>query len=283
MVILKTERLLAERPAISSDSFTTASQQIAAEQRKVRAEFVFMLGGELADAPDAAANMNDIDETQEAEGEQDILAGRNANAGHIALLRAIRAMSRAAASLTVTEPTTALPYERTALTQLESAFSRSRILLRALTTRERLDLSRRLTGELTDAVRDVRPSTEPEENPRTTALRRVLSDVAALAATTRFDASTSTQASALAERVLHVDASSKGLQEVAAQLASAASAIGDGRAAIARESLDRASVGLAYALRGALLEAPIGVQTTNDARMSGALVDALRSTKPSPR
>src|SRR6185295_10183979 len=98
-------------------------------QRKVRAEFVFMLGGELADAPDANASLTDLNEEKEAEGEQDILAGRNANAGHIALLRAIRAMSRAATSLNVAEPTTALPYERTALTNLESAFSHARILL----------------------------------------------------------------------------------------------------------------------------------------------------------
>src|SRR6202008_277805 len=112
MVILKTEQLIAKRGTVSAEDYGAEAQQIAAEQRKVRAEFVFMLGGELADAPDVAASMTEINEEQEAAGEEDVLAGRNANAGHIALLRAIRAMSRAAAALTVTKPDTALSHEK---------------------------------------------------------------------------------------------------------------------------------------------------------------------------
>jgi len=156
MVIVKTERLIARRATMQPTEFADESAQLAAEQRKVRAEFVFMLCGELADAPDVAASMTDINEAEEAGRESDILAGYNANAGHVALIRGIRSMSRAATSLTTADPTAALPHERAALDQLERAFSHSRILLRALATREKLDLSRRLTGSLADAVSDAR-------------------------------------------------------------------------------------------------------------------------------
>jgi len=181
MVIVKTERLIARRAAMSPTDFADQSQQLAAEQRKVRAEFVFMLGGELADAPDVAASMTDINEEEEAGRESDLLAGYNANAGHVALIRGIRAMSRAAASLTTGDPSAALPHERVALDQIERAFSHSRILLRALATRERLDLSRRLSGSLTDALSDVRPVADAKRDAASVTLRRALSDVSALA------------------------------------------------------------------------------------------------------
>jgi hypothetical protein len=268
MVILKTERLIAKRASLSTEDFQNESAQIAAEQRKVRAEFVFMLGGELADDPSLSASMTDLNEEAEAEGEADLLAGRAANAGHIALLRAIRAMSRAAASLTTNEPTTALPYERTALTALESAFSRARILLRALTTRERLDLSRRMTGSLTDAVRDIRPRAEPQLDSRTTALRRVLAEIAA--------GPSSAQASELAERVLRIDASSKAMQGVADQLNRAAGALSSNLGEDAKKSLDQAATALAAELRSGLPASPHEAAGAADARLNGALADALR-------
>src|SRR5262249_47359362 len=162
-----TERLAARKPQMSPEEFATSAAEIAAEQRKVRAEFVFMMGGELADASDAL-NMTEINEEAEANGEDDILAGHNANQGRLALVRAIRSMSRAATSLTSADLPGALPHERAALSQLERAFSHARIILRALTERERLDLTRRLTGVLTDASRDSRPRAEPEAEPRVT-------------------------------------------------------------------------------------------------------------------
>jgi len=274
MVILKTERLLARRATMSQEDYGSEAQQLAAEQRKVRAEFVFMLGGELADAPDVAASMTEINEETEAAGESDILAGRNANAGHIALLRAIRAMSRAAASLTVANLDPALPEERTALTQLESAFSHTRILLRALSTRERLDLSRRLTGVLTDAVREQHPSPEPTLDQRTVDLRRALSEIASIAASANFADSAATRASLVAEKILRVDATAKPLQAVAHQLSDAAREMQRGRAAEAHVLLDRAATGLATMLRGGFVEAPRGERSIDAARLAGALRDA---------
>ncbi|MGH9887741.1 MAG: DUF4175 family protein, partial [bacterium] len=128
MVILKTERLSVKKPTMSAGDYGTAAMELAAEQRKVRAEFVFMMGGELVDAPDAE-DMTTINEEAEAEGEADLAAGRNLNRGRVALQRAIRAMSRAAQSLTNADLSTALTHERAALVQLEQAFSRTRILL----------------------------------------------------------------------------------------------------------------------------------------------------------
>jgi hypothetical protein len=280
MVIVKTERLIARRGSLSAEALADESQQIAAEQRKVRAEFVFMLGGELADAPDVAESMTEINEEEEAERESDILAGRNANAGHTALLRAIRAMSRAAASLTSAEPTVALPHERTALTQLERAFSHSRILLRALTTRERLDLSRRLTGSLADAAGDSRPAMETETGSTALELRRLLTDIAALAGSRERGPSAASRAATLAERVLRVDPSSRTLQDASSQLSAAATSLGANDAARARESLERASASVIAVLRGELPAAPHRSPSIEEARLGGAFVDALRAGRP---
>src|SRR5262245_38761889 len=148
-------------------------------------------------------------------------------------------MSRAATSLTSVDLTTALTHERAALVQLERAFARTRILLRALTQRERLDMTRRLTGALDEAARNARPPLEPELDANAIALRRALGGIAALAGTQQLDAGSAERASHLAESVLRVDASSKPLQDAAALLTSSATAIARGRTNEARDLLDR--------------------------------------------
>jgi hypothetical protein len=282
MVIVKTERLIAQRATMSAADFADASQQIAAEQRKVRAEFVFMLGGELADAPDVAASMTDINEEEEAGRESDILAGYDANAGHVALIRGIRSMSRAASTLTNVDPAAALPHERAALAQLERAFSHSRILLRALATRERLDLSRRLSGSLADAATDARPAAEPRRDAAAIALRRVLSDVTALAGGVTRDASdvAAARSAALAEEALRIDPSAPALQEVSAELAKAASALAARHGDDAAAALDRAATGIVKVLRNELPDAPTDARNLGERRMNGALVDAARARTP---
>jgi hypothetical protein len=277
---VKTERLIARRAAMTPSEFADSSAQLAAEQRKVRAEFVFMLGGELADAPDVAASMTDINEEEEAGRESDLLAGYNANAGHVALIRGIRAMSRAAASLATADPTTALPQERSALTQLEQAFSHSRILLRALATRERLDPSRRLTGSLADAAGDTRPISEPSRDGASVTLRRILADVSTLAAKRDFASADAAQASALAEATLRVDPSSPAVQDVAAQLSKAAPEIAAHRVDEAAATLDRAASALARVLRRELPAAPARERELSRRRIDGALADGARKRTP---
>jgi hypothetical protein len=185
-------------------------------------------------------------------------------------------MSRAAASLTVADLGPALPHERAALTQLESAFSHTRILLRALSTRERLDLSRRLTGVLTDAVRERHPSVEPQIDERGTRLRRALADLASIAGAPTFNDSIASEASLVAERVLRVDAAARPLQDVAQLLSDAGRAIAARQSETARTLLDRAATQLVAVLRGNALDAPGVRQSTDDARLAGALRDAAR-------
>ena len=123
---------------------------LAAEQRNVRAEFVFMMGGELADAPDLGI-LTKLNEEAEAAPAKATCRRPSARTG----------AARAAAGHPSDEqrgdvadvdrrPRTALPDERAALVQLQRAFARTRYILRALTERERLDLSRRLTGVLAE-------------------------------------------------------------------------------------------------------------------------------------
>ena len=280
MVILKTERLQAQKSAMSAEDYANAAAEIAIEQRKVRAEFVFMMGGEVADAPNPDAAVSDLNEEAEAEGENDLAAGRMENRGRVALLRAIRAMSRAATSLTVADLPPALTHERTALTQLEQAFSRSRILLRALTEREKLDVSRRLTGSLADVTRDVHPIVEPEENARVAELRKALSAVASVASHRSFANDASSTISNVGATVLRVDPSNKPLQAVAASLSSAAVAIERDRTNDAHRDLERAVTGLAEVLRSHLLDAPTAASGLDANRLGGALSDALRSRPP---
>jgi hypothetical protein len=282
MVIVKTERLLASKSTMTADAFSSESQDIAAEQRKVRAEFVFMMGGEIADAPDPNADPNNLNEVAEAEGESDLAAGRMFNQGRVALQTAIRAMSRAATSLAIGAPAPALPSEREALGQLEQAFSRTRIILRALTQQEQLDLTRRLSGKLTDAARTERPSPNPAADPSVTMLRRSLADIASLSGDRRSSAATSAAVSALAEQVLRVNPSDSSLQSVAALLDSAATSVARGNQAGARAQLDRATTGLATAVRRTLLTAPVERGQANVNQLNGALIDALRPAGGTP-
>ena len=215
MVILKTERLLANRASMSTDAFREGALDIAAEQRQVRAEFVFMLGGELTDA---GLDLSTLNEEEEAAGEDDLAAGRLVNQGRADLMRAIRTMSRAAARLAEPNVQAALPIEKEALVYLQRAFSRSRYILRTLSERERIDLSRRLTGTLAALARPSRPAAESAANPRVAALRRVLADIAALAADSTSGAAVrQTRASELAQRLLEIDPASAVFREIAAQ------------------------------------------------------------------
>ena len=115
-----------------------------------------------------------------AEAEGDLLAGRLQNQGRVDMTRAIRAMSRASASLTDANLEQALRDERAALDNLMRAFSRSRFILRALTQRERIDLERRLSGTLNLMAGLSGPATESIPDARVSALRRLLTEVAAL-------------------------------------------------------------------------------------------------------
>lgn len=276
MVIMKTERLIAKRATISPEAFAEQASEIAMEQRRVRAEFVFMMGGELADEPGPESDMTMLDEHEEAEAEGDILDGRGANLGRIALVRAVRAMSSASKLLIEANASEALSRERIALRELERAFSHTRIILRALNQQERLDMSRRMTGPLLEAGRDVRPVPVAAATQRTVSLRKALSGVAVLLNVGATPSDLAAQASALAETVLRIDASSKPMQEIAAHLNNASTAFGKSRQSDAVTALEISAVSLTAVLRAELLTSPAEARSFGVERLNGAFSDALR-------
>jgi hypothetical protein len=248
MVILKSEKLLARKSTLAADAYNDEAAALSAEQRSVRAFFVFMMGGEVGGADDAA---DGLDETAEASGEGDLALQRMLNQGRAALLSAIRSMSRATTALNTADVTGALPHERDALAQIEKTFAHNRIILRALTERERIDLTRRLSGSLTDAARDDEAPGQPDRDPTLTALRKALADVTALANAAGGTTGTAADATDIAERILRVDPSSMPLQRIAAELDSAQSS-----PLLRRRLLDRAATGLTQLLRARLPMAP---------------------------
>jgi hypothetical protein len=273
MIILRTERLAARRSTMPAEEFADAAIGLAAEQRHVRAGFVFMMGGELADA---GLDPTTLNEEEEAHNEGDLAAGYHANQGRLDLLHAIRSMSLAAGSLHTSDLQKALVDERAALASLLRAFARNRYILRALTERERLDLSRRLTGVLAAISRAPRPEVDAPPNPRLAGLRQALAGVAALAGEAELSQDASGRAAQLAQSILRVDPSAAPLQKVAAKLTEAADAIRTGRTGAARAALVDAAGGLTAETRTELLDSPSSRMSRGANQLDGLLADALR-------
>ncbi len=135
MVIVHTERALAERDGTPAEAWLARTQAIAAEQRSVRAEVVFLGGGEVQDEVEEAAHAHELQE------------GRLENRGRAEMLRAMNEMSRAEERLTAGDARGALAFERRALSALLAAFDRRRYFLRTVPERSRIDPARRLTGD----------------------------------------------------------------------------------------------------------------------------------------
>lgn len=249
MVILKTERLIATRKDLTPSQIAEQSLQLATEQRRVRAEFVFMTGGEFEQAVVAdEEGIADLDETHEAESEADLAAGRMVNRGRTALLTAIRAMGRASLALGEQDLTTALRHERTALTNLQEAFARQRFLMRALTQREQLDFTRRLTGPLDSIARGLRATPVGNIDTQRVELRRILDALVARARPASPNASFDRPPapSALALRVLQLAPGDARAQRIATWLQSAGKEgeMGSNPSRDARAVLDSASLTL---------------------------------------
>ncbi|HEX6162664.1 MAG TPA: hypothetical protein VFZ31_04835, partial [Vicinamibacterales bacterium] len=139
MVIYKTEQLLSGAARLTPEGRLEQSRNIGMEQRMVRAEVVFLGGGEVQDEVEEAAHSHELAE------------GRLENSGRAEMLSAINAMSRAETHLNDGRLKEALVFERQALTHLERALDRRRYFLRTLPDRSRIDVARRLTGERKDA------------------------------------------------------------------------------------------------------------------------------------
>jgi hypothetical protein len=202
MLIIKTERLHATRPGMAADAFLEQARLLAIEQRLVKAEFVFMTGGEVED------------EVEEAAGAHELAEGRLENTAQVELLAAIREMSRAEARLNDANTVEALQFERAALRALQRAFDRRRYLLRTLPERTRIDLSRRLTGEIGNARSSKDPLDAPRVDSTILAIRSLIADLGAADAA-------ATNGAILASRIVAIDPRSEDLQKAALQLSSA--------------------------------------------------------------
>ncbi len=145
MVIVKTERLIAESRGLDAETIGTRARELAVEQRMVRAEVVFLSGGEVED------------EVAEAEHSHELQEGRLENRGRAEMLRALNEMSRAEAFLNGADLGAALAAEKTAMAALQRAFDRRRYFLRTLSERSRIDTTRRLTGNRSTARSFTRP------------------------------------------------------------------------------------------------------------------------------
>lgn len=266
MVILKTERLIAKaaaRPAPSAETILEESLMIAAEQRSVRAELVFMTGGHFED------------EFVEAAHEHEISDGRLDNSGRADLGRAIRDMSRAAAELTDGNLKPALEAEKAALEAMQRALSRRRFILRTLTQRESIDDGRRLTGTLSDLARSRRAVAAPAVPPHVLALRDGLSALGSLAARSTLTPSDASAVSTITESLLRTAAGDRAVIDIVALLSKANEAITSGRERDGRAALDEAAAGITSILRIAAPAASAG-SDAETRRLKGALSDAQR-------
>jgi len=279
MIIVKTEQLHAKRGTLSNEALTDEAMGLSAMQRSVRAEFVFMLGGELEDieAEAAATASTELHEENEAAGEQDLLAGRMQNQGRQDVLTAIRRMSDAATSLAVADTSAALVHERAAVVALQRAFTKSRLILRTMNVRERIDPTRRLTGDAKGEGSWRRPPSEPETAPRVAALRRALDRLTELAGRSTFNAGDRTRLAAVAESILQVDPASAAIRQAASRVVAASDAVATGRdAARVHELVTTAAVDLSTMIREALSAAAERPSDPAAAPLAGALADRLR-------
>jgi hypothetical protein len=178
-------------------------------------------------------------------------------------------MSQAAARLTQADLEAALPLEQAALEALQSALARSRYILRTLSERESIDLTRRLSGT-PGAARGARAAEEMVADPQLAGLRRLLAEVAAVAAPGEIDDDARDHLAALAEAVLRLDPSSEVLQEAAADLAGAAEGAAD-----APERLARVVEALTARIEARLPLAPAAGDA--DPSLAGALADELNA------
>jgi hypothetical protein len=213
IVIYKTEQLLVRLRQGSGETglrqgterWLEETRMIGMEQRMVRAEVVFLSGGEVEDEVEEAAHSHELAE------------GRLENRGRAEMVRAINFMSRAEAQLNDGRAAEALVFERQALASLERALDRRRYFLRTLPDRSRIDTTRRLTADRREAqswVRDRAASAAPSAIERQ---REVMRELASAAARTpAVDAS-------LAARVAAIDPSSPELQKAAVGIATARS------------------------------------------------------------
>jgi hypothetical protein len=250
---------------------------LAVEQRMVRSEFLFSMG----------SHGHVEDEVEEAEHSDEVQAGRLENRGQAELTAATRLMTLAERHLTATDTGEALKAQRGALAAVQRALSRHRYFLRTMPIRGEIDLSRRLTGDLSTAASARWPANDPTPDARLARVRAVLADLASLASAleSASDTSLSSRASAAAARVLALDPASASLQNASAALTQASQTLAKRSAAdatTARDSLALVRKAAAAVLplarpEGAATSSAAPAPSASEPALRGAVVDSLRA------
>ena len=202
MIVLKLERLRAREQTIDRATLEQEVGSIAAEQRAVRANFVFLMGGEIED------------EEAEAEHSHEIQEGRLENTARREIADAIQHMGKVEAGLAAVNTAAALPPARSAVEALQRAFGRNRYILRTLPVRSRVDPSRRLTGEISTASDWRRELLPPVPEVSVIAARGLLARLLELAPSLKTGSTSPLSLTTLAEEALAIDPASADWQAV---------------------------------------------------------------------
>jgi hypothetical protein len=206
MIVLKIQRLRARELSLARPALVDETAAIAAEQRSVRANFIFLTGGQVED------------EVEEAEHSHEIQEGRLENTARREIGIAIQHMGRADQSLIAVDTSAALAAARAAVEALQRAFGRNRYILKTLPVRSRIDPARRLTGDLeraSDASREI-----PDATPERAALasRQLMSRLVEIKPLLATRGGVSDELTSLAEEALSVDNGAEALQRIAKEI-----------------------------------------------------------------
>jgi len=265
MIVLKIERLMAREKSMARDTVVETAGNIAAEQRAVRANFIFLLGGEIED------------EQVEAEASHEISEGRLLNQARLEIVRATNLMSSVEKALSAISTAQALPPAREAVKALQRAFGHSRYLLRALPSRARIDPARRLSGDLSAAQDWSRLLAPPAADALAETARAALLDLieinASIGSAAR-QAEIATRLSRVAERLLGGGAP---FQASAREVMAARDAVGVGKTDDARASLARAAAPIVNLTQRDRIDS--GPSTAKAARVAGASVVNRRTSR----
>lgn len=225
MIVLKIQRLRAREQSLPRPALAEETAAIAAEQRSVRANFIFLTGGQIED------------EVEEAEHSHEIQEGRLENAARREIAVAIQHMGRADQALIAVDTSSALAAARAAVEALQRAFGRNRYILRTLPVRSRIDPARRLTGDLeraSDALREIPDATRDRAAVASRQLMSRLIEIRPLLAT---HGSVSNDLTSLAEEALSVDDGAEAWQRIAKEIVATKDLARAGRTAEAESKL----------------------------------------------
>jgi hypothetical protein len=163
MILLKLQRLRPRQATLSREALAQEVDGLSAEQRSVRANFIFLMGGSVEDEEVEAAQSSEIQE------------GRLENSARREISTAIRFMSEVETALGAGSIGDAIPPAKSAVEALQRAFGKNRYFLKTLAERSRIDPARRLTGDLKEATDWRRLLTPATDDPKTREGRLLLS------------------------------------------------------------------------------------------------------------